>query len=126
MRRGWLRGGVKARLVAVSMLGVAMALAAGILIFANLLNRSLVSHLGASADASAETAAEAFATTGPAGVQAQDVSERLRGQVVTTSGTVVFSSRPATVAIYDLGPVPGDAVMAGGQHMWRPVEVCGS
>ena len=46
MGRGWRRGGVKERLVAVSVLGVAVALALGILTFANLLNRSLVAHLG--------------------------------------------------------------------------------
>src|SRR5450759_1453945 len=56
MRRGW-RGGVKERLVAVSVLGVAVALALGILTFANLLNRSLVAHLGASTDAAASAAA---------------------------------------------------------------------
>lgn len=119
MRRGW-RGGVKERLVAVSLLGVAIALAAGILIFANLLNRSLVAHLGTSTDAAAETAAEAFATTGPSGVQDQDFSELLRVQVVTPSGVVVFSSLPATSALSDLRPAPGDAVQAGAQYWWVP------
>jgi len=106
----------------VSLLGVALALAAGILIFANLLNRSLVSHLGTSTDTAAETAAETFATTGPAGIQAEDFSELLRVQVVTTSGVVVFSSHPDATAISDLRPAPGDAVQTGAQYWWLPFE----
>lgn len=121
MNRGW-RGGVKQRLVAVSLLGVAMALAAGILIFANLLNRSLVSQLGTSTDGAAEMAAEAFAATGPSGVQAQDFSELLRVQVVTPSGVVVFSSLPATSAMSDLRPAPGDSIQTGAQYWWVPFE----
>ena len=120
MRRGWRRGGVKERLVGVSVLGVAVALAVGILIFTNLLNRSLVAHLGTSTDAAAEVAADALATGGPAGVQAQDFSEVLRVQVVTASGEVVFSSFPATSAMSALRPVAGDGTQEGAQYWWVP------
>ena len=120
MGRGWRRGGVKERLVAVSVLGVAVALALGILTFANLLNRSLVAHLGTSTDAAAEVAADALAAGGPSGVQAQDFSELLRVQVVTASGEVVFSSFPASVAMSDLHPAAGEAIQAGAQYWWVP------
>jgi signal transduction histidine kinase len=120
MRRGWRRGGVKERLVAVSMLGVAVALAVGILVFANLLNRSLVAHLGTSTDAAAEVAADALGEGGLASVQAEDFSELMRVQVVTASGQVVFSSFSATSAMSALRPVAGGAVQAGAQYWWVP------
>lgn len=120
MRRRWRRGGVKARLVGVSVLGVAVALAVGILIVVNLLNRSLVTQLGASTDAAAEVAADALAAGGPAGVQAEDFSELLRVQVVAASGAVVFSSYPATSAMSDLRPGPGEAMQVGAQYWWVP------
>lgn len=85
--------------MAVSVLGVAVALAVGIVVFANLLNRSLVAHLGTSTDAAAEVAADALDEGGLARVQAQDFSELLRVQVVTASGQVVFSGFPATSAM---------------------------
>lgn len=97
-----------------------MALALGILIFANLLNRSLVAHLGASTDAAAAAAAESIATTGPDGVQGQDFSELLRIQVVTASGAVVFSSFPAASAMSSLRPAAGDAIQEGAQYWWLP------
>ena len=107
-------------MVAVSVLGVAVALALGILIFANLLNRSLVSHLGTSTDAAAEATAEAFAAGGPSGVQSQDFSELLRVQVVAASGEVVFSSFPSSVAMSDLHPAVGETAQSGAQYWWLP------
>lgn len=120
MSRGWRRGGVKERLVAVSVLGVAIALALGILIFANLLNRSLVAHLGDSTDAAADVAADAVARSGPAGMQAQEFGELMRVQLVQPPGTVLFSSFPATSAMSDLRPAPGDTIQTGAQYWWWP------
>ncbi len=122
MRRGFRRGGVKERLVAVSVLGVAAALAVGILLFANLLNRSLVAHLGSTTDAAAEIAAEAVATTGPTALRAQDFSELLRVQVVDPSGAVVFSSFPTTSPMSGLRPAAGASAQVGAQYWWVPFE----
>ncbi len=120
MGRAWRRSGVKRRLVVVSLLGVSVALAMGIVIFANLLNRSLVAHVGASTDAAAEVAADALAEGGPHNVHAEDFYEGLRVQVVTASGQVVFSSFPATSPISTLRPAVGNAVQVGAQYWWVP------
>lgn len=106
----------------MSVLGLSLALAVGIMIFANLLNRSLVAHLGSSTDAAAEVAADTLAKAGPEGVSTQDFNELLRVQVLDPSGQVVFSSYPATSAMSDLRPGPGHAQQAGAQYWWVPFE----
>ena len=122
MMRRWRHQGVRERLVAVSVLGVSLALAAGIMVFANLLNRSLVAHLASSTDTAAEVAADTLAKTGPAGVSAQDFDELLRVQVLDQSGRVVFSSYSATSAMSDLRPGPGGALQSGAVYWWVPFE----
>lgn len=121
-RRLWVRLGIRRQLTVFAAASVALPLAVGVFVFANLLARSLTNALTASTAEVAHRVAGHLAEGGVASLQKDlDIPGEYRVQVIDASGQVVFSSnyRYAT-PLSELRPAPRQVQHEGGLMFWGP------
>lgn len=118
----WNKWGIRKQLTAVAVFLVAMPLCLGIVLFANLLTRSLSQSLVTSTSDQAHHIAQHIAQNGAKGLsEGIQLDDGYRAQVIDSFGRITWSSsikyrQPISTA----HPAPGEVIVVGAQSWWGP------